>query len=105
MTDELLDLQRIAEQAVGLGYDIVKNTTPAEIRLKGVRDVVTDVDIAVQNEVRHFLKRMTPDVDFLGEEDVNSIALMTRPTCGHSIPSMAHPTSPTTFRSAPHLLL
>lgn len=75
MTDELLDLQRIAEQAAGLGYDIVKNTTPAEIRLKGDRDVVTDVDLTVQNEVRDFLKRMTPDVDFLGEEEVSTAAL------------------------------
>lgn len=73
MTDELIDLQRIAQQAVGLGYDIVKNTTPAEIRHKSDRDLVTDVDIAVQNEVRDFLQRITPDIDFLGEEE-NSFA-------------------------------
>ncbi len=75
MTDELLDLQRIAEQAVGLGYDIVKNTTPAEIRHKGDRDIVTDVDVTVQNEVRDFLKRMTPDIAFLGEEEVSLAVL------------------------------
>lgn len=75
MTDELLDLQRIAEQAVGLGYDIVKNTTPAEIRHKSDRDVVTDVDLTVQNEVQTFLKRMTPDVGFLGEEGLSTATL------------------------------
>lgn len=75
MTDELLDLQRIAEQAVGLGYDIVKNTTPAEICHKGDRDLVTDVDLTVQNEVRDFLKRMTPDIGFLGEEESNRAVL------------------------------
>ena len=75
MTDELLDLQRIAEQAVGLGYDIVKSATPAEIRFKGDRDVVTDVDLTVQNEVRDFLRRMTPDIGFLGEEEASSATL------------------------------
>jgi myo-inositol-1(or 4)-monophosphatase len=75
VTDELLDLQRIAEQAVGLGYDIVKNTTPAEIRHKGDCGVVTDVDVTVENEVREFLKRMTPGIDFLGEEEAGTVAL------------------------------
>ena len=75
MTDDLIDLQRIAEQAVGLGYDIVKNTTPAEIRHKSDRDVVTDVDLTVQDEVRSFLKRMTPDIGFLGEEEASTVAL------------------------------
>jgi myo-inositol-1(or 4)-monophosphatase len=73
--DELADLTRIAEQAVGLGYDIVRNTTPAEIRLKGDRDVVTDVDITVENEVRDFLRRMTPDIGFLGEEETTTATL------------------------------
>lgn len=75
MTDELLDLQRIAEQAVGLGFDIVRNTTPAEIRHKGDRDVVTDVDLTVQNEIRDFLKRMTPEIGFLGEEETAATKL------------------------------
>jgi myo-inositol-1(or 4)-monophosphatase len=75
VTDDLLDLRTIADQAVGLGYDIVKSTTPAEIRLKGDRDVVTDVDITVQNEVREFLARMTPDIAFLGEEETSTAAL------------------------------
>lgn len=73
--DDLDDLTRIAEQAVGLGYDIVRNTTPAEIRLKGDRDIVTDVDLTVENEVRDFLKRMTPHVGFLGEEETTTATL------------------------------
>lgn len=75
MTDELTDLTRIAEQAVGLGYDIIKNTTPADIRLKGDRDTVTDVDLTIQNEVRKFLQRMTPHAGFLGEEDPTTATL------------------------------
>ena len=73
--DDLDELTRIAEQAVGLGYDIVRNTTPAEIRLKGDRDIVTDVDVTVENEVRDFLNRMTPDAGFLGEEGTTSATL------------------------------
>lgn len=74
-TDELDDLTRIAEQAVGLGYDIVKNTTPADIRLKGDRDVVTDVDLTVEQEVREFLGQMTPEIAFLGEEAASSATI------------------------------
>jgi myo-inositol-1(or 4)-monophosphatase len=73
--DNLDDLTRVAEQAVGLGYDIICNTTPAEIRLKGDRDVVTDVDLAVENEVRQFLEQMTPDIGFLGEEETSTVTL------------------------------
>jgi len=73
--DDLDDLTRIAEQAVGLGYDIVRNTTPAEVRLKGDRDLVTDVDLAVESQIRNFLGRMTPDIAFLGEEESSTAAL------------------------------
>jgi myo-inositol-1(or 4)-monophosphatase len=73
--DDLDDLTRIAEQAVGLGYDIVRNTTPAEIRLKGDRDVVTDVDVTVEKEIHEFLKRMTPGVEFVGEEEAATSVL------------------------------
>lgn len=75
MTYDLIDLRTIADQAVGLGYDIIKNTTPAEIRLKGDRDVVTDVDITVEKEVREFLARMTPHIAFLGEEETSTASL------------------------------
>ncbi len=75
MTDELTDLTRVAEQAAGLGYDIIKNTTPAEIRLKSDRDVVTNVDLKVEREVREFLKRVTPDAGFLGEEEASTAKL------------------------------
>ncbi|OLF18920.1 inositol monophosphatase family protein [Actinophytocola xanthii] len=75
MTDDLPDLLRIAEQAVGLGYDIIKNTTPSEIRLKSDRDTVTDVDLKIENEVREFLRRMTPAAGFLGEEEASTASL------------------------------
>lgn len=67
--NDLAELVTIAQQAVRLGYDLIKNTTPSEIRRKGDRDVVTEVDIRVEQEVRTFLERMTPDIGFLGEEE------------------------------------
>jgi myo-inositol-1(or 4)-monophosphatase len=69
MTDDLTHFMALAQQAVGLGYDLVKNTTPAEVRLKGDRDVVTEVDLQIEQEVRAFLCRATPDFGFLGEEE------------------------------------
>lgn len=74
--NDLAELVTIAQQAVGLGYDLVKNTTPTEIRLKGDRDVVTEVDLTVEQEVRAFLDRMTPDIEFLGEEEGGQSALL-----------------------------
>lgn len=73
--DELVDLTRIAERAVGLGHEIVKNTVPTDVRLKGDRDVVTDVDIAVQREIRGFLQQMTPGIAFLGEEEETAVRI------------------------------
>jgi myo-inositol-1(or 4)-monophosphatase len=69
VTDDLAHFMTIAQQAVGLGYDLVKNTTPSEIRLKGDRDVVTEVDLRIEQEVRAYLDRATPDFGFLGEEE------------------------------------
>jgi myo-inositol-1(or 4)-monophosphatase len=65
---DLSELVTIAQQAVGLGYDLVRHTTPTEVRRKGDRDVVTEVDLEVEQQVRTFLARMTPDIGFLGEE-------------------------------------
>src|SRR5690606_15206660 len=41
---------------------------PASITAKGDRDLVTDVDLAVEDEVRSFLARETPEIGMLGEE-------------------------------------
>ena len=74
--NDLAELVTIAQQAVGLGYDLVKNTTPTKIRLKGDRDVVTEVDLTVEKEVRAFLAHMTPHIEFLGEEEGGQSALL-----------------------------
>ena len=65
----LEDLAKIAEQAANLGAELVKNTTPHQVTQKSDRDVVTDVDIKVEQEVRAYLQRFTPECGFLGEEE------------------------------------
>lgn len=65
----LEDLGQIAERAAILGAELVRNATPHQVREKGDRDIVTDVDIKVEQEVRAYLHRVTPECGFLGEEE------------------------------------
>jgi myo-inositol-1(or 4)-monophosphatase len=65
----LEELAQIAERAVTLGAELVRNATPHQVTEKSDRDVVTDVDIKVEQEVRAYLHRVTPECGFLGEEE------------------------------------
>lgn len=65
----LEDLAQIAERAANLGAELVRTATPHQVREKSDRDVVTDVDIKVEQEVRAYLQRVTPGCGFLGEEE------------------------------------
>lgn len=65
MADGLL---AIAREAVALAHRIVLERAPVSVRAKGDRDLVTDVDIAVEEAVRGFLARETPEIGLLGEE-------------------------------------
>lgn len=44
----------------------------AEIRAKSVTDYVTNVDVAVQTQLKGKLAALTPDVQFMGEEQDNA---------------------------------
>jgi myo-inositol-1(or 4)-monophosphatase len=63
--DQLLP---IAREAVALAHGIVRSRMPSSVAEKGERDVVTDIDLAVEDAVREFLARETPDIAMLGEE-------------------------------------
>lgn len=65
-------LQDFADRAVRLGSDLVRSTRPHQVREKGDRDVVTDVDVTVEHEIRAYLDRVTPGIGFLGEEEGRS---------------------------------
>lgn len=68
MTDTT-KLLAVAQEAVEIGYRIIRSAPAVHVREKGDRDFVTDLDIAVEQEVRAFLERETPKIDFLGEEN------------------------------------
>lgn len=66
---ELDELLSIARDAVLVGSDLVRTATPHQVRRKGDRDVVTDIDIKIEQEIRAYLSRVTPEIGFLGEEE------------------------------------
>jgi myo-inositol-1(or 4)-monophosphatase len=66
--NNLNDLLTIAQEAVEIGYKLMTTADMGEVHQKGDRDLVTDLDLRIQRDVRAFLEQATPDFDFLGEE-------------------------------------
>jgi myo-inositol-1(or 4)-monophosphatase len=62
------DLLPVAREAVALGHRIVRSRAPRSITEKSARDLVTDIDLAVEDAVRAFLARETPHIGIVGEE-------------------------------------
>ncbi|BCY05054.1 inositol monophosphatase family protein [Actinoplanes sp. L3-i22] len=71
MTD-YADLLPIAHQAVDLAQRIIRTMQPGVLTAKGDRDMASEVDFAVEAQVRAFLAEQTPDIGFLGEENGTS---------------------------------
>jgi myo-inositol-1(or 4)-monophosphatase len=63
------ELLSIAQDAVDVGRKLMTTSGPGQVRAKGDRDLVTDLDLQIQHEVKAYLQQVTPDIDFLGEED------------------------------------
>lgn len=67
--DDPATLLPIALEAVARATRIVCERAPTVVTAKASsRDMATDVDLAVEDDVRAFLQRETPQVSFLGEE-------------------------------------
>jgi myo-inositol-1(or 4)-monophosphatase len=58
----------IAWQATQIGSKTLGTSQPGTVRHKGDRDLVTDVDLAIQHDIADFLARATPDIELLAEE-------------------------------------
>lgn len=71
MTD-YAELLPIAHQAVDLAHEIMTTMQPGVLTAKGDRDMASEVDYAVEEQVRALLSQKTPDVAFLGEENGTS---------------------------------
>lgn len=65
----LSELLPIATEAVDRASRIIRERAPGAITAKGDRDPVTEVDHAVERDIRDFLLAEAPKVGFLGEED------------------------------------
>jgi myo-inositol-1(or 4)-monophosphatase len=59
----------VAEQAMDLASQIIRGRSPEVVMAKGDRDMVTDIDVAIERAVRSFLDQRCPEVGFLGEEE------------------------------------
>ncbi|MDA2810163.1 inositol monophosphatase [Nocardiopsis sp. RSe5-2] len=62
------DLLPVAREAAALARRIIADRAPRSVSAKGDRDMVTDVDLAVEEALRDFLGRETPGLGVLGEE-------------------------------------
>ncbi|MBG0820580.1 inositol monophosphatase [Planomonospora sp. ID91781] len=69
MSTDVKSLLPIAQRAVEIAHEIVRTRVPKTISFKGHRDMVTEVDVAVEHAVRDFLSQETPEIGFLGEEE------------------------------------
>lgn len=65
---DLPGLLDIAVEATAVARRIIRSRVPGSVRYKGDRDIVTDIDLAVEDAVREFLGRETPHIGLLGEE-------------------------------------
>jgi len=62
------ELLPIALKAVDKARDLILGGAPGAVTFKGDRDMVSELDHAVEDAVRTLLSRVTPDIGFLGEE-------------------------------------
>lgn len=72
VTPTVAELMSIATEAVDRAAHMIRASAPGRVTMKGDRDPATEVDFAVEREVRDFLARRAPDVSFLGEENGQS---------------------------------
>lgn len=68
MTIDLHALQHIGSSAVDQAAALLRETTIGQVTDKGDRDMVSALDLAVEDRVRSFLSKETPEIGFLGEE-------------------------------------
>ncbi|WP_158885255.1 inositol monophosphatase family protein [Amycolatopsis anabasis] len=62
------ELLAVAQAAVEIGYKLMTTTGPGQVHEKGDRDLVTDLDLRIQREIKTYLERAAPGIVFLGEE-------------------------------------
>ena len=66
---DLLDLLPVATSAIDLAAEFLRTHRPTVVTSKGDRDMATEVDFAIERQMRAFLQHHTPHIGFLGEEE------------------------------------
>ncbi|MEU8804492.1 inositol monophosphatase family protein [Spirillospora sp. NPDC048819] len=69
MTDAPAALLPVALRAAEIASELVRTRVPGLLTAKGDRDMASEVDYAVERAVRDHLKKRTPDIAILGEEE------------------------------------
>jgi len=59
----------VAHAAADIARDLITTSHPGTFTEKADRDLVSDVDVAVERAVRQHLDQATPSIGFLGEEE------------------------------------
>jgi myo-inositol-1(or 4)-monophosphatase len=62
------DFLEIAWEATQIGANTLGSSQPSAVHHKGDRDLVTDIDLAIQRDVADYLTRTTPEIQLLAEE-------------------------------------
>jgi myo-inositol-1(or 4)-monophosphatase len=62
------DFLEIAWQAAQVGSKTLGTSQPGTVKHKGDRDLVTDIDLAIQHDIAEFLRKATPEIELLAEE-------------------------------------
>jgi myo-inositol-1(or 4)-monophosphatase len=66
---DLPALLATANEAVSTASNLIRSRRPGALTAKGDRDMASEVDYAVEQELRSILAKATPEVGFLGEEE------------------------------------
>jgi len=66
---DLPALLATANEAVSTASQLIRSRRPGVLTAKGDRDMASEVDYAVEQELRSILAKATPEIGFLGEEE------------------------------------
>ena len=69
MTADPASLLPVALQAADTASEMMRTRRPASVTEKSDRDLVSDVDLAIERAIRSHLHEATPGIGFLGEEE------------------------------------
>jgi hypothetical protein len=89
----------VALRAADIASDLIRTRPPASVTEKSDRDLVSDVDLAIERAVRGYLHEATRTPGFSARKKASPVTWAPAGS-GRSTPSTAPPTTPTACRCA-----